>query len=427
MWCYRRGESTPKLASRRRNPKGAGEFRPQTALRLVNDVQRHRLPRRALSEPRQTPARDHVHSSDRLQALIHSLRSRQFRNLEDSSVDFGAGWSLVVGDNGAGKTSLLEALYLAATSKSFLSHKLIDCCRRGTDSFMAEIETEHEARARLRLAWSRDDGVRRSVNDSSSELLPYLEVQPILAYTARDAGLLDGAPAARRRFLDSNLVNHRPPTIRLLARVRALVEAKRAALAQGQPIGPWNELLVPEVLDLQTRRQQLIEDLERRTQTMLEELGLGERKPRLEYLPSRPGDDWDGEDAEAALLAELNRRREDERDCGYPLWGPQRDDWRWSWAADGVEVKRRASRGEKKVLTIALFAACARLLVESGRQVTLLIDDLDAELDRRRRRQLCSQVAGLPQVVATSSRPDDWTEDVFGVTHAVADGRVGPA
>lgn len=360
--------------------------------------------------------------------MIHSLRSHQFRNLADGHVDFDAGWSLAVGDNGAGKTSLLEALYMAATSKSFLSHKLIDCCRRGSSAFVTEVETRKEGRVRLRLAWDRDDGVRRTINDSTDDLAEYLQVQPILAYTARDADLLDGAPAARRRFMDGNLVNEDPASIRLLARLRALIEAKRAALAERQPIEPWNELLVPAVVELQARRRRLIEDLEQHTRPMVDELGLGERQPRLVYVPSTPGgrlDDAGRDDEETKLLATLDRRKQEELECGYPLWGPQRDDWRWSWDVDDrVEIRRRASRGEKKALTIALFAACCRRLVEHGRWASLLIDDLDSELDSRRRAQVCALLTDLPQVVATTSRAREWDGAQQPITHEIAEGRI---
>lgn len=351
--------------------------------------------------------------------MIRSLRSQQFRNLADGRVDFDSGWSLAVGANGAGKTSLLEALYMAATSKSFLSHRLIDCCRRGTSRFSTEIETQQQGRVRLRLAWDRADGLRRQVNDSASDLPAYLEAQPILAYTARDSELLDGAPASRRRFLDANIVNQDPASIRLLARLRALIEAKRAALSERQPIEPWNELLVPVITDLQRRRAGLVEDLEQRIAPAAGDLGLADQ-PRMEYLPSRPG----GSEDDDELLPLLNQRKQEELDCGYPLWGPQRDDWRWSWAEEGVEIRRRASRGEKKALTIALFAACSRRLVESGRQATLLIDDLDSELDSRRRAQVCALLDDLPQVVATSSRGEEWSEAGHRATHTVEDGTV---
>lgn len=352
--------------------------------------------------------------------MIRSFSTVQFRNLEDAEVEIDAPWCLLVGDNGAGKTSVLEALYLAATSKSFLTHRLIDCVRGDGESFAiaAECDNEQEGRHRMRLTWGRQEGLERRINDSRSDLLSYVEVQPVVAYTARDGDLLDGAPASRRRFLDSNMVNQRPVALKLLARLRRVLEAKRAALSRGQPVEPWNELLAPLAIQVQRERDILIDDLQRRSADLIETIGLGGRNAKLEYLPSSPCAD-EAVDSEQ-LLRDLNRRADEERDCGYPLWGPQRDDWSWSW--EQGEMRRRASRGEKKVLTLALFTCCCQRLLEHDRGVTMLVDDLDSDLDRERRRKVCETLATLPQVIATSSQEEGWHGGSQIPTHGIRNG-----
>lgn len=356
--------------------------------------------------------------------MIQSLRTRQFRNLRDPSIEFGQRWALLIGDNGAGKTSVLEAIYLASTSKSFLSHKLIDCCQDRGKGFLVEIESEQEGRHQMRLTWDRDAGLARTINGSQVDLPGYLETQPVVAYTAREAELLDGPPAGRRRFLDGHLVSYNPASIRLLARLRTVVESKRAALVRGQPTQPWNELLASVASELQQQRRQIIDELQGRISGLVCQLGLGEREPQLTYLPSTPR--GDGELTTEALREGLDRRLEEERECRYPLWGPQRDDWRWAWGGEGnrSEIRRRASRGEKKALTIALFVACCQRLNDHRRAATLLVDDLDAELDANRHRQVCDLLAHLPQVIATSSRRSEWRQEREVVTHQVRAGEV---
>ena len=356
--------------------------------------------------------------------MIQSLRTRQFRNLRDPSIDFDGRWTLLVGDNGAGKTSILEAVYLAATSKSFLSHKLIDCCQDRGETFIVDIESEQEGRHHMRLMWDRETGMERTMNGSQVDLPGYLEVQPVVAYTAREAELLDGPPAGRRRFLDGHLVSCDPASIRLLARLRTVVASKKAALVREQPVQPWNELLATVASELQQQRRQIVEELQDRVSSLVSQLGLGERKPQLAYIPSTP--EGDGDLATETLLDGFGRRLTEEKACQYPLWGPQRDDWRWTWGREGnrSEIRRRASRGEKKALTIALFVACCQRLIDHRREATLLVDDLDAELDAKRRLQVCELVAELPQVIATSSRPSEWRKASERATHEVKDGEV---
>ncbi len=357
--------------------------------------------------------------------MIRSLQTAQFRNLQDSQIEFGPGWSLLIGDNGAGKTSVLEAIYLAATSKSFTTHRFAECCANAGPVFSTAIETENHGRVELRLAWSGQEGVRRMVNGSSASMINHLKVQPIVAYSARDTNLLEGEPASRRRFLDSSLINEKPDALVLLARLRRVLDSKRGALAQGQPVDPWNQLLAPLAEQVQRWRKAFIGDLEKRTQHLVTELGLPGSEPQLSYLASTAGrDPWPTNEGptEELILQSLRQRESEEQACGYPLWGPQRDDWKCTW--NQVEVRKRGSRGEKKALTLALFAAVVERLVEAGLKPVLLIDDIDSDLDAQRRLKVCAMVDQLPQVIATSSQSEAWQNGTEGVTHTAVEGMV---
>jgi len=334
-----------------------------------------------------------------LPALAH-LRLRDFRSF--AALDWAppAGRVLLVGDNGAGKTSLLEAVYLAATTRSFRTAQLGDCVRAGTEGFFVGAEVGHAPARRLAVALA-GGARRRTLDDKRTPLAEHLAVLPALAWTQRDAELVAGAPAARRRFLDRGLVHLRPALLDALGRYERALAEKRALLARGGgELEPWNRLLARHGAELAAGRARLAAELATQLAAAAGESGLALPPLALAYRPSPPA----AVAGEEALHAELERAGAAERRRGAPLVGPHRDDLAVDWA--GAPARQVASAGEQKLLGLLLTLALARRLAAAGREPLLLVDDVDAELDRRRLAGLLPLFDGFGQLFLTSSRPE---------------------
>ena len=341
--------------------------------------------------------------------MIERFICRDFRNLEPLEWRPAAGAQVVVGANGAGKTSLLEALYLLATSRSFRGARPAECCRRGAEGFFLEAEIAGERRARLGVGWSPRSGLERLLNGKPANLAEHLAAQPVVAWTAADLDLLDGPPEGRRRLLDQGVVAERPGALAVLARYRQALEQKRRLLAEGLGgLGPWNELLAAAAAELVLLRRRHARRLGKALTDVVEGGGLELGGVELRYRPSLDP----GEGGAEAVLKRLEEARETERRQRKPLIGPHRDDLEVLWQGRGL--RRAASAGEKKVLGLALTAARGRLLESAGRQPVYLLDDADGDLDRRRLAAAWDLFREAPQVVATSHRPEAW-EAVGGV------------
>jgi DNA replication and repair protein RecF len=147
---------------------------------------------------------------------------------------------------------------------------------------------------------------------------------------------------------------------------------------------------------------------------------------------AEPGAASPGHDAldrswlEKELLAEVERRRKDELDRGISLVGPHRDDLVLTLGNDDVRlpVKGYASHGESWSFALALKLASYDLLRADGDDPILILDDVFAELDTDRRRQLADLVAGAEQVLVTAAVADDVPESLAGVRYLVAEGDV---
>jgi DNA replication and repair protein RecF len=399
--------------------------------------------------------------------LLSHLTARNFRNLEPLELAPGGGSHLLLGGNGAGKTSLLEAIYVLATTRSFRAAQIVDCITHGVNEMALTGEVESDRRTALAVGVR--DGVRqRSVNGKPTSLAEHLAVLPVVAWTAVEAGVLVGTPGARRRFMDRGVVATRPAALDVLGRYREALRQKRQLLAQGGAgIEIWNELLAATAAEVIRLRAAYVDALRVELAAVLAEVGLasdrsdhadrgepGEPRPapaqeslpasaaalhpgahafqaglrlaevELRYLPS-PAQGLEGA---AAISAALERATERERRRQQPLLGPQRDELEIRWG--GHEIRRVASAGERKALSLLLVAAHGRVVEAAGRQPVYLLDDADAELAPASMAAVWSvfarrMAATGGQLFASSNRPQVWLTLDVGTLWEVSGGALG--
>jgi DNA replication and repair protein RecF len=334
--------------------------------------------------------------------VLAQLEAEGFRNLEPLDWRPGAGSHLLLGGNGAGKTSLLEAAYCLATTRSFRAAQIADCVRHGEAAFHLRGEVETDRRTALEVSWVEGTRVRR-VNGKATPLSEHLAVLPVVAWTTAEAEVLVGAPKARRRFLDRGVLGLRPAALEVLGRYREALQQKRGLLVRDETgIEIWNELLATLAAEVIGLRHQYVERLKAELEQVIRASGLPLPPVSLAYRPS-PAAGLEGAEAVAQSLervAERERRRQ------LPLLGPQRDDLEIVW--EGHEIRRVASAGERKALSLLLLAAHGRVIESAGRQPLYLIDDADAELAVPTLQAVWKVFSGARQLLATSARPQVW-------------------
>ncbi|HEV3077561.1 MAG TPA: hypothetical protein VHB47_24280 [Thermoanaerobaculia bacterium] len=401
--------------------------------------------------------------------MLSHFTARGFRNLQPLDLAPSPGSHLLLGGNGAGKTSLLEAIYVLATTRSFRAGQVVDCVAHGANEL--ELWGEVETDRRAALAVSVREGVRqRSVNGKPTSLADHLAVLPVVAWAAVETGVLVGAPGARRRFMDRGVVATRPAALETLGRYREALRQKRELLARnGTGIEIWNELLAATAAEVIRLRAVYVDALRLELAAVLAEVGevreitagagaeaaastvptpgvpaaeallfgsgnvgaaAGMASPgshlgghsgsypaaaanlrladiELRYQPSPP----QGLEGAAAIAAVLDKAIERERRRQQPLLGPQRDELEILW--NGHELRRVASAGERKALSLLMLAAHGRVVEAAGRQPIYLLDDADAELAPPSVAAVWSvfakRVAATGgQLFASSNRPQVW-------------------
>ncbi len=341
----------------------------------------------------------------RCRALLD--RSHRFRNLPDVTWEVGPGCHLVSGRNGAGKTSLLEAVYLAATARSFRTSQLEDCVRRDRGPAEAAPGTADDPPAEP--AESAGFVVRAEVSGPPLAELAVSWGDGRAGPDARRQGRPAGGLPRRAAGGDLDRPRGRDPGRRARAapahdRRRPGRGASRAGSASSPATGAcsptsasccagasrgleaWNRLLAESGSALQRARADWVAELANATASASWpplERGLPPVELRYEPSPRR------GPDGAGDLLESLAAVAADELRLGRPCIGPHLD--RLSIGGgrptpasvqDGPDVSRVASAGERKALGLLLTAAQADLLEAAGRAPpTVLVDDVDAELD----------------------------------------------
>ncbi len=353
--------------------------------------------------------------------MIAELVARGFRNLEDLEWSLEPGCHLLVGGTGAGKTSLLESIYLVSTTRSFRTRQLGDCLRRdalnepvareGADragesapeasGFFVAANLSGAERTRLEVGWDSREGPRRAVNQKPGPIAEHLEKLPLLAWSSAEVETLIGGPDLRRRLLDRGILNRKAETWEQFSRFHQALHHKRRLLREGLAgLEAWNEVLAPAAAVVAGERHRQAVALDRALDQALEASGLPYPDLRIEYRPSPP----EVLDGPEALLERMNSISKSERESRRALIGPHLDRVRCLWG--DLEVRQVASAGERKAFGLLLLAAQASVLREAGRDPLLLLDDLDTELDRPTLGALWRTQIGAPQTFVSSNRPE---------------------
>jgi DNA replication and repair protein RecF len=335
---------------------------------------------------------------------IESLSLRSFRNLDAVDLTPGARFNVISGDNGQGKTNLLEAIYVVSTSRSFRANKPGDVVRHGDDvaSVRARVREDDEAREQsmgLRVGGraARIDGKR------PASLAAYAVRTPVVVFHPGEVALSMGSGGERRRLLDRLALFVRASSMDELDRfARAMRERQRALETRGvsaSDVVHWEELMVRHGVAVMDVRAEAASRLADAAVPAFERIAA----PGLEFAVSyAPGAPRGADEYRAALAAS---RAVDLRRGGARV-GPHRDDL--ALTIGGRPVRGVASQGQHRATVLALKSAELQVVgVARGARPILLLDDVSSELDRARTAALfvfLREQRG--QVFLTTTRPE---------------------
>lgn len=347
-----------------------------------------------------------------------------FRNLVDAELEFSPGINLLLGDNGQGKTNLLEALNFPALGRSHRGARAEDLIRHGASHLHVALTVSDEDGRERRFEFGLDrDGGRRFRIDGEAitrrvDLVGNLQA---IFFWPESSELVRGGPEQRRRFADQGLCGLDREYLRALAAYQRALRQKTRLLKDQQRRDPnavrseliaWNSDLARHAVPVGLGRAAWARSLAPFAAGVYREISGADSQldfaycPRLQPLAAAAGGQEAGEHLGPDILAELDYIGPDEVRRGRPLTGLQYDDFEVRLGAEDLRVF--GSQGETRTAAIALILAQSDVVYQRRRvRPVLFLDDIFSELDRERTRRLQERCARDHQIFIATARADE--------------------
>ena len=341
--------------------------------------------------------------------ILESIEAHGFRNL-GGKIICGHGLNIIYGDNGQGKTNWLEGIYLLSRTRSFRTQHLRESIKFGQEMAFIRGEVSSGSNLRRELQLTLQGNTKSiSLNGKKESLPRYLSQLQVFAFTADELDVVRGVPDARRRFIDRGLISLQPAYVKTVSDYNRVLKQKNKILHDAGEsewnsfetddlLEPWNEQLIRLATEIHKSRTGYVDQINEVIEHGLFELG----EVQVRYISSLDGK-GDLTDYESLLHQRLCLRREAELAAGRALVGPHRDDL--ELLLDGREIRVYGSAGQQRSALLLLDLAAISLYNSChGDSPLFLIDDVDAELDEKRIKQLLEYLEGRTQTFVTTSK-----------------------
>ncbi|SES74005.1 DNA replication/repair protein RecF [Thorsellia anophelis] len=318
--------------------------------------------------------------------LIERLTIHKFRNIQEADLSFSSHLNCFVGENGSGKTSLLEAIYTLGHGRAFRTSLTARVINHEAESFIlhARLNGVEQESIKVGLLKHRNGDVRVKINEQDGHKIAALAQNlPMQLITPEGFALVDGGPKFRRGFVDWGCFHHFPQFYPKWHAIKRIVKQRNAALKQTYnyaQLSVWDEELVRLTEEVTVIRKTYCERLINIIHSYIKSF-LPDHQINIQFYPG-----WNVNSSYKELL---EKQYERDKMMGYTTLGAHKADMRMH--IGHLPVESILSRGQLKLLMCALRLAQGHFFTsELERQCVFLIDDFSAELDDERKNKLAS-------------------------------------
>lgn len=336
---------------------------------------------------------------------IRNLQLKNYRNYDEASIDFGESINIIYGDNAQGKTNLIEAIYLCATSKSHrlsFDRELIQIGEDEAHIFMDFVrgDMDETIDVHLKKRGKKGVAVNKMPIKKLSELFGLIHV---IMFSPEDLGLIKNGPKDRRRFIDMELSQLNPVYMHYLAGYHKVLKQRNGLLKKSKEEADIEGLL--DVFDLQLieygkrvidYRQAFIDELRPIFHDKHHHISGGKEQIELIYENNITTD---------AFEDKLVSRRKVDMIRGTTSVGPHRDDLRFD--INGIDIRKYGSQGQHRTAALSLKLSEIDLVKKQIDDTPiLLLDDVLSELDHNRQRYLIEHLESIQTFITCTGVED---------------------
>ncbi|SFC84945.1 DNA replication/repair protein RecF [Butyrivibrio sp. YAB3001] len=366
--------------------------------------------------------------------IIKSLELADFRNYETLKIDFSSGTNILYGDNAQGKTNILEAIFLSATTKSHKGSKDKEIIRFGKDeghvrTILEKDNAEYRVDMHLRKNKSKGIAIDGQKIKKASDLIGRLNV---VFFSPEDLSIIKNGPSERRRFMDMELCQLDQIYLNSLSKYNKLVIERNKVLKDLYE-HPENSVLL-DVQDKQLyeygsiiikTREKFIKDLNEIIRPIHEKLTGSKEYLSIYYEPNVTADDFE---------KKLRSVRQKDIYAKQTTVGPHKDDFSFivqkkkddESLAEGIDIRKFGSQGQQRTASLSLKLSEIEIVKKAKKEnPVLLLDDVLSELDSNRQNYLLNTIGDI-QTIITCTGLDEFVNNRFAIDKLfkVTDGTV---
>lgn len=347
---------------------------------------------------------------------VHRITMTQFRNYQHNTFSFIPKMNILYGPNGSGKTTVLEAVHCLTLARSFKSSTDKNLVQRETDFYQIEGEFFREDDSDvIQLNYVKNRGKKLFVNKIEQEKLSAIIGRyPVVTLAPEDSEITFGPPTNRRSYFDKVMSQTSGEHLKLLIQLQGVLKQRNAILQDAADrldnlidetlMSVYDDQLIEIATKIEKARLGFFEKFRTIFNRIYQELTENQRFGQIRFSPTVPFQDNEQFDKE--FREALDRRRNQEIAFRRTMVGPQSDVI--EFYLDENPLRDYGSQGEHKLFLVALKLAEGKYILEkSGRTPIYLLDDLFAELDIERSRQIIEVLGDRGQILITSTDLSD--------------------
>jgi len=339
---------------------------------------------------------------------LSSLKLINFRLHKDSTIQFSEGLNYIVGGNGQGKTTILEAIYYISTTKSFTSNSDAEVVSFDEDYFEIHGNIFDLIQNAMIVRYSKSENRKHySLNgkliSSPQEIVGRF---PVVFLSPSDSKITEEAPQERRKFVDSVISQLSKTYFENLLEYKKILKQRSSLLLKFKEsfspdlyneLDVWNERLVKVGSKLIQSRKRFVFEFNDYVKEIYSKILNGNEEPSIEYQTLNHNSD---EELESVFYSELEKQRENELRRSANLVGPHKDDFKFY--INKISLRDFGSQGQHKTFQVALrFAEYFYLKNKLGKNPFFLLDDVFGHLDRERSQKISEHLGEIGQAFIT--------------------------
>ena len=346
--------------------------------------------------------------------IIKSLELSDFRNYETLSISFDKGTNILFGDNAQGKTNILEAIYVSATTKSHKGSKDKEIINFNKEeahirTYLEKEDVEYRVDMHLRKNKSKGIAIDGQKIKKAADLLGLLNV---VFFSPEDLSIIKNGPAERRRFADMELCQLDSFYLYNLNNYNKIINQRNKLLKDmyfnqnlKETLNIWDSQLVSYGSKIIEKREAFAKQLCEIIGDIHKKLSGGKEELIVNYEPDVKVDDF-----------ELKMKENQEKDIRFKLTstGPHRDDF--SFLVNGIDIRKYGSQGQQRTAALSLKLSEIELVKKITKDTPLLLlDDVLSELDSNRQNYLLNSIGDI-QTIITCTGLDEFINNRFEIT-----------